>query len=193
MSKLGKEGNKQGNFCYPQSTECDNAGKMLVVDQMCRMQMFDKNGKFLKSVGTKGRGQLQFMGPVSMAISQDKQVFICERENHRIQVLDKELTFQRFIGERGQNECEFYFPSGIVISDGGHNQVVSLDGTFVRSHWQALSPFSHMHRLAWRVCHGGAWRATMCLGVHSKRGFHPEHWGEGVMPGTVFVSLGRGD
>ena len=143
VSKLGREGNKQGNFCYPQSTECDNAGKMLVVDQMCRLQMFDKNGKFLKSVGSKGRGQLQFMGPVSMAISQDKQVFICERENHRIQVLDKELTFQRFIGECGQNECEFYFPSGIVISDGGHLfvadsgnhriQVLSLDGTFVRS------------------------------------------------------------
>lgn len=143
VNKLGKEGDKNGHFLYPQSTECDNAGKMLVVDSIYRMQMFDCKGKFLRSVGTKGRGRLQFMDPVSIAISQDKQVFICERENHRIQVLDRELTFQRFIGERGRKDCEFYLPTGIAISDSGYLfvadsgnhriQVLSLDGAFVRS------------------------------------------------------------
>lgn len=143
VSRLGREGVKRGQFLFPQSSACDAEGKMLVVDSMYRMQLFDRNGRFLKCVGTKGKAPLQFMDPVSVAISQDKRVFICERENHRIQVLDREFSFLAFLGKPGRKECEFYLPSDITLSDAGrlfvadsgnHRiQVLTLDGDFLQS------------------------------------------------------------
>ena len=146
-SRLGEGTKNDGQFKYPQSTACDNAGKMLVVDSCDRIQMFDKDGKFLMSVGVKGKGQLQFADPASVVISPeheiDKKVFVCERGNHRIQVLNKELAFHSFIGKHGQKEGEFCFPSDIAIDNRGHIyvadsgnnriQVLTQNGGFVCS------------------------------------------------------------
>lgn len=146
IHRLGREGEKGGQFLYPQSTACDSQGRMLVVDSMYRIQMFDRNGKFLKSVGTKGKGQLQFHDPVSVVIApgNNKKVFVCERQNHRIQVLNPDLSFHSFIGKPGRGECEFYLPndialdrdsSQIYIADSGNHriQILTLQGQFVRS------------------------------------------------------------
>lgn len=143
VGKIGNSGDKNGHFLFPQNSACDIDGRMLVVDSCYRIQMFDKNGKFLKSVGSKGKGPLQFMDPVSIAISPDKRVFVCERENHRIQVLKADLSFLHFIGKKGRKECEFYLPNDIAISESGHLyvadssnhriQILTLDGTFVSS------------------------------------------------------------
>lgn len=145
MSRLSGEGTKSGQFTLPQSSACDNGGKMLVVDSINRVQMFDKDGKFLRSVGVKGKGRLQFVDPVSVVISpeREKRVFICERKNHRIQVLNKELAFHSFIGKPGKKEGEFCFPGDITIgndglvyvADSGNNriQVLTQNGGFVCS------------------------------------------------------------
>lgn len=143
VSRIGKEGDRNGQFLFPQSTACDLEGRMFVVDSLYRIQMFDTNGKFLKSIGTKGKGALQFKDPVAIAISHDQRLFICERENHRIQVLNADLSFLHFIGKPGRNECEFYLPTDIslgksgylyVADSGNHRiQILTLDGAFVGS------------------------------------------------------------
>ncbi len=143
VSRVGQTGDDNGQFRFPQNVDFDREGKMIVVDSVYRVQMFDRNGRFLRSVGSKGKGRLQFMDPVSAAISPDKQVFVCERENHRIQVLNSDLSFKCFIGKPGRTECQFYLPGDIAISSDGYLyvadtgnhriQVLTLDGTFVSS------------------------------------------------------------
>ena len=143
VCRIGKRGDKNGLFVFPQCTTSDKEGKMLVVDSCYRVQMFDRNGKFLRSVGTKGKGRLQFMDPVSVVLSPDKRVFVCERENHRIQVLKSDLSFSHFIGKPGRKDCEFYLPNDISISRCGHLyvadtgnhriQILTLDGAYVGS------------------------------------------------------------
>lgn len=140
--RVGKAGQK-GQFLFPQNTACDSDGKMLVVDAKYRIQVFDRNGTFLESVGTKGRLPLQFQDLVAIAIAPDDRVFVCEREHHRIQVLDKELAFSCFIGKQGRKACEFYLPNDIAFSDAGHLyvadsgnhriQVLNQQGSFLRS------------------------------------------------------------
>lgn len=139
--RVGRKGDRNGQFLYPQCTYSDGDGKMLVVDSCYRVQLFDKGGKFLRSVGSKGKGCLQFMDPVSVVMSPDKRVFVCERENHRIQVLKSDLSFSHFIGKPGRKECEFYLPNDIAITRCGHLyvadsgnhriQILTLDGSFI--------------------------------------------------------------
>ena len=143
ISRFGKQGNKNGQFLFPQNTANEAQGKILVLDSMYRIQIFDRNKKFLTAIGTKGKGPLQFNDPVSIATSPDKRIYICERQNHRIQVLNSNFAFHSFIGKAGRKQCEFYLPSDIAISEcgniyvadsGNHRiQVLTLDGSFIFS------------------------------------------------------------
>ncbi|MBK8946114.1 MAG: hypothetical protein IPM32_12700 [Ignavibacteriae bacterium] len=56
------------------------------------------NGKFIKYVGTKGNGQLQFLRPNGIFVI-DSLLFIVERDNARIQVLQlPQFEFVTFVG-----------------------------------------------------------------------------------------------
>lgn len=141
IQRLGQKGDRSGNFLFPQNSTRDAQGKTLVVDSLYRMQVFDRNGKFLKSVGQKGKGQLQFNDPVAIAIGANKKIYILERQNQRIQILNSNFTFHNFIGKAGRGECEFYLPNDMTICDCGHIyvadsgnhriQVLNLEGSFL--------------------------------------------------------------
>ncbi len=119
ISTIGKKGDSNGQFLFPQKAVSDSRGKILVVDSMHRLQMFNENKKFMAAFGKKGKGPVEFNYPVSILISPDNHLFVCERDNQRIQVLNKSFKFQTFIGQAGADKCEFDFPSDIAISESG--------------------------------------------------------------------------
>ena len=141
IHRIGEKGDQTGRFLYPQNTAIDDQGKMLVVDSLYRIQIFDRSGKFLKSIGQKGKGQVQFNDPVAIAIGPKKKIYVLERQNQRIQVLNSNFTFHRFIGKSGRGECEFYLPNDMTIADSGHLyvadtgnhriQILSASGAFL--------------------------------------------------------------
>lgn len=141
IQSIGREGDRSGHFLFPQNSARDSQGKTLVVDSLYRIQVFDRNGKFLKSIGQKGKGQLQFNDPVAIAIGPNKKIYVLERHNQRIQILNSNFTFHSFIGKAGRGECEFYLPSDLTICECGHLyvadsgnhrvQVLTLEGSFL--------------------------------------------------------------
>lgn len=54
-----------------------------------RVVKFDKNGKFLMTWGTKGKGPGQFDLPHSIDIDAQRHVYVADRSNSRIQVFDE--------------------------------------------------------------------------------------------------------
>lgn len=62
---------------------------------------FDKNGRYIKSVGTRGNGHLQFNTPHGMAMDWQGNVYIADRGNGRVVVLDNDLNWKANYTRRG--------------------------------------------------------------------------------------------
>ena len=74
----------------------DPQGDIFVADgyNNSRVVKFAKNGDFIKSVGERGTGPLQFNLPHTIAADSKGNIYVGDRSNNRIQVLDSDLNFK---------------------------------------------------------------------------------------------------
>jgi DNA-binding beta-propeller fold protein YncE len=59
-----------------------------------RVVAFNPDGKYLFTIGKRGRGEGEFMGPVGIEVDQAGQVYVADKDNHRIQVFDPDGKFK---------------------------------------------------------------------------------------------------
>jgi hypothetical protein len=80
-------------FGRPTDVAWDAAGDVFVSDGYInsRVVKYDKNGRYIKEVGTKGSGPLQFNTPHSIQTDANGNVYVADRGNMRIQVLTNDL------------------------------------------------------------------------------------------------------
>jgi hypothetical protein len=85
--------NKPYSFHRETDIGWDPQGNIFVTDGYgdSRVVKYDKNGRFIKSVGTRGNGPLQFSTPHAMAMDAKGNVYVADRGNSRIVVLDNDL------------------------------------------------------------------------------------------------------
>lgn len=86
-----------GMFRQPTDIAWDSKGNSYISDGYVnsRIAKFDKDGNWVKSWGSKGTGQGQFVIPHSIAIDNNDNVYVGDRTNHRIQVFDTDGNFKR--------------------------------------------------------------------------------------------------
>jgi hypothetical protein len=83
-----------------------------------RVVKYDKTGRFVKSVGTRGTAPLQFNTPHAIAVDAQGLVYVADRGNSRIQVLDNDLNLKSIYDNVGA-------PWAICISEGPHQYLYS--------------------------------------------------------------------
>jgi hypothetical protein len=98
----------------------DPQGNIFVADGYgdARVVKFDKNGRFVKAVGTRGNGPLQFNTPHSIAVDAKGMVYVGDRGNARVQVLDNDLNFKAQYDTVGN-------PWAVCVSPGPHQYLFS--------------------------------------------------------------------
>src|SRR5712692_4074244 len=103
------------NFNRPTDVAWDATGAIFVSDGYgnSRVAKFDKNGKFIKSWGSRGTGPGQFDIPHTIAVDAKGDVYVGDRTNKRIQVFDNNGTFKTQYANVGA-------PYAICISQGAH-------------------------------------------------------------------------
>jgi len=113
----------------------DQQGNIFVPDGYndARVVKYDKNGKFVKSVGTRGNGNLQFNTPHSIATDFQGNVYVGDRGNARVQVLDNNLNWKANYGETGN-------PWAVCVSGGPGPTNPGKQYLYASNSWQDSAP-----------------------------------------------------
>jgi hypothetical protein len=90
---------QNGRFRQPTDVTWDPAGDIFISDGYInsRVAKLSKDGDWLKSWGTPGKGEGQFNTVHSIAADAKGTLYVADRGNRRIQVFDSDGNFQRFI------------------------------------------------------------------------------------------------
>jgi DNA-binding beta-propeller fold protein YncE len=83
------------------------------------VRKFDKNGRFITTWGTPGKGDGQFAAVDDLAVDKDGNVYVVDGWNHRIQKFSPDGKFICKWGSKGQGPGQFMEPCGITIDDQG--------------------------------------------------------------------------
>jgi sugar lactone lactonase YvrE len=159
-----------GKYVFDRPTDVgwDAAGNIFVSDGYgnSRVVKYDKNGRYITSVGSKGSAPGQLNLPHTMAVDAKGNVYVGDRSNRRIQVFDNDLKFKAIYDNVGA-------PWAVCISPGPHQYLFSsnsypdsndstlssvtgeiykmeLDGTIVGKFGKAgkqLGEFSGLHEI----------------------------------------------
>ncbi len=100
----------------------DPQGNIFVTDGYSdsRIVKYDKTGKFIKSVGTRGEGvnPVQFGNPHGMAVDAQGTVYVADRSNSRVVVLTNDLQPKAIYDNVGA-------PWTVCVSQGPHQYLFS--------------------------------------------------------------------
>ena len=116
-------GRAQDIFDRPTDVAWDAQGNIFVADGQgnARVAKFDKDGKFVKSWGSKGNGQGQFDVVRSIAVTAQGDVYVADGgNNHRIQIFDNNGTFKSQISNLGN-------PQAICMTTGANPMLYVSD------------------------------------------------------------------
>ena len=107
-------------FGQPTDVAWDAAGNIFVADgyRNSRVAKYDKNGRWIKSWGSRGTEPGQFDIPHSIALDAQGNVYVAELGNKRIQVFDNDGTPKKQLTGMGT-------PRAICISPGAHPYLYS--------------------------------------------------------------------
>jgi hypothetical protein len=114
------QGVQGDSFNRPTDIAWDAQGNMFVSDAYsnARIVKLDKNGRFLKTWGSKGSETGQFDMPNSVAVDAQGNVYVADLGNKRIEVFDNDGNYKNQIAGVGA-------PWAICISPGTHQYLYS--------------------------------------------------------------------
>jgi DNA-binding beta-propeller fold protein YncE len=117
LGKFGVAGNPPELLTDPTNVLTDSNGDIYVAEShtdvedpnlVGRISVFDRSGKFLRTIGKTGTGPGEFRTPHALVFDSQGRLIVADRHNHRIQILTKE---GKYIGEYK----EFSRVSGLTI------------------------------------------------------------------------------
>ena len=112
------------------------------------INMYELEGKLIKSVGSEGNGRAQFNIPLGLDVSdRNNNIYVCDCYNHRIQILTEELKYHSMLGI-GLLE----YPRDVKVTQ---DRVLVLDGSD-----PCMFAFNSDHVLTNRLITRGVGRQT---------------------------------
>ncbi len=88
LTYFGDEGDQLGQLKYPKGITINQQNFIGVADTgNSRIQIYEQDGKFVKSFGVNGNCEGQFDGIEGICSTASGDLIVCDRENYRIQIL----------------------------------------------------------------------------------------------------------
>lgn len=118
---FGKEGKAEGDFYYPTDVQITRNEIWVADAYNNRIQVFDKNGKFLKVIGAD-----QKMNAATGIFVSDDEVFITDYENDRVLVFDHEGMLKQTLSERIEKPTEIILDKGLLYISNFRNSELNV-------------------------------------------------------------------
>jgi DNA-binding beta-propeller fold protein YncE len=124
---IGSRGSGPGEFNLPRDLAVGKDGQMFVVDGgNFRVQVFDRDGKFVRTFGAAGKQVGNFARPKEIATDRSGNVYIVDTAFGNFQIFDAAGEMLMFIGERSERDgpAKYMLPSGIAVDEDGRIYMV---------------------------------------------------------------------
>jgi DNA-binding beta-propeller fold protein YncE len=119
---IGKRGGGPGEFNLPRDVAIGKDGRIYVADGgNFRVQIFDHDGKFLKSFGKVGKQIGNFARPKEVATDREGNVYVADAAFGNFQIFTPEGDLLMFVGDRSEKDgpAKYMLPSGIAVDEDG--------------------------------------------------------------------------
>jgi len=88
---FGSRGSNDGQFNASRAICVNSKGEIIVADSdNHRIQIFDKDGKFIRKFGSEGLRTGLFNLPVGVSVDQQDHIYVSDYHNHLIQIFDQD-------------------------------------------------------------------------------------------------------
>jgi DNA-binding beta-propeller fold protein YncE len=127
LLEIGKRGNGPGELNLPRDAVVGADGLLYVVDGgNFRIQVYDTEGKFVKTFGTIGLQSGQFSRPKEIAADTQGNIYVVDTAFGNFQIFDKEGVLLLDVGSRSgiDGPAKFSLPSGIAVDLDGRVYMV---------------------------------------------------------------------
>ena len=125
---VGQRGSKEGEFNIPRGATLHNREVYVCDRDNNRIQVFDLDLNFIRSIGSCGKENGEFKKPFDVKFDTAGHMYVAEFDNYRVQVMDKNGQYIRMIGDYKNNRCR---PSGLHIVDDKYVYVSDYRGACI--------------------------------------------------------------
>ncbi len=117
VGKIGKDkGEAPGQFLFPTYLALDAKGNVYVTDTLnSRVQVFDADGKYLKTFGERGNAWGMFDKPKGVALDSFGNVYVADSGWSNVQIFNQKGQVLLFFGGRGPIPGMLKNPTAIAI------------------------------------------------------------------------------
>ena len=114
---LGRgKGQEPGQFLFPTYLAVDAQGNLYVTDTLnARVQMFDPEGNYVKTIGERGNGWGMFDKPKGVAVDSFGNVYVADSGWSNVQIFNPKGEVLLFFGGRGAIPGMLKNPTAIAI------------------------------------------------------------------------------
>ncbi len=131
LMDIGTRGAGPGEFNLPRDLAIGKDGQLYVVDGgNFRVQVFSREGKFVRGFGALGKQFGQFARPKEIAADRAGNVYVVDAAFGNFQIFSPEGELLLFVGERSERDGpgKYMLPSGICVDEDG--RVYMIDQWF---------------------------------------------------------------
>lgn len=129
VTEWGEPGDGPGQFSGLQGVAVDSEGRVYVADaDNCRIQVFDGDGKFLRTWGACGDDPSGLEKPTDVAVTPNGEIVVVDFLEDRVHVFSPLGKLLRGWGEAGDGPGQMSSPAGVTVDHRGRIHVSEFYG-----------------------------------------------------------------